>query len=549
MDPEGNVWVAESTNRRISKFTPDGAFLASYTGYQPGNGAFSPSAIIFGPQGDLYVLDFASVPIFQIYRLREPPPRPELGKLVRLDVVKGKVFVKLPAGSARASGSAAQDAGFVPLTEARTVPVRSILDTTRGTVKLTAARNKAGKTQSGQFTAGVFQVLQSRKTKAKGLTELTLKGSSFKGCGGAGAKAALSNRTVRRLRATRRGAIAPAAATPPPPFAARSGPSPTAATALSPPSSAARSSPRLPPQEDDPPRGREELPGQGAGLGRRGGARHAELRDAVAVLARGAEEVAVGLRALEEEVQVVLPREADAAVHLERRRRSRASRRRTRTPSPPTPRATALRLGVGGVGGEVRDRRAPTRPPSASARNGARRAWYAPIGRSNCLRSLAYSTAISIVRCAMPVSSAASAVAIRSSARLHVALERLAAVGRDARELARRVDRVDLLDVGGRALLRRWRCRRRTSTITAASSASGTSGARPSLISPTVPGGSPDAIPGSHFASARRCRRAGSRARRPRSRGTATAPARSRAPPSGSPARRCRAPGPRAPRR
>ena len=65
------------------------------------------------------MLDFASVPIFQIYRLREPPPRPELGKLVRLDVVKGKVFVKLPAGSARTSGSAAQSAGFVPLTEVR----------------------------------------------------------------------------------------------------------------------------------------------------------------------------------------------------------------------------------------------------------------------------------------------------------------------------------------------------------------------------------------------------------------------------------------------
>ena len=205
VDPAGNVWVAESTNRRISKFTPDGAFLESYTGYKPGNVGFSPSAIIFGPSGDLYVLDFASVPIFQIYRLREPPPRPELGKLVRLDVVKGEVFVKLPAGSTRTSGSAAQNAGFVPLTEVRSVPVRSILDTSRGTVKLTAARNKAGKTQSGKFSDGVFQVLQSRKKKAKGLTELKLTGSSFKGCGGSGAKAALSNRTVRRLKGDAKG--------------------------------------------------------------------------------------------------------------------------------------------------------------------------------------------------------------------------------------------------------------------------------------------------------------------------------------------------------
>ncbi len=56
------------------------------------------------------------------------------------------------------------------------------------------------------------------------------------------------------------------------------------------------------------------------GLGGGAGASHAELRDPVAVLARGAEEVAVRLRALQEEVEVVLPGEADAAVHLERRR-------------------------------------------------------------------------------------------------------------------------------------------------------------------------------------------------------------------------------------
>ena len=207
--PDGNLWVAESNNRRVQKFTPDGAFLASYTGFQPGNGKFVPAAIIFGPQGDLYVLDSTAGESFRILRLREPPVRPELGKLVRLDVVKGKVFIKLPAGSARASGNAAQSGGFVPLTEARTVPVRSILDTTAGTVKLTAARNKAGKTQSGQFAAGVFQVLQSRKQSQKGLTELRLKGSSFSPCraaGGARAEsAALSRRTIRRLRGSAKG--------------------------------------------------------------------------------------------------------------------------------------------------------------------------------------------------------------------------------------------------------------------------------------------------------------------------------------------------------
>ena len=88
------------------------------------------------------------------------------------------------------------------------------------------------------------------------------------------------------------------------------------------------------------------------------------------------------------------------------------------------------------------------------------------------------------------------------------------------------------------------------STIRAASSASGTSGALPFLTSPTVPRSSPEAIAGEPLlASARRCPPAGSPGRRPRSTGTATARARSRAPPSGSPARRCRGPGPRTPRR
>src|SRR5687767_14977372 len=49
-------------------------------------------------------------------------------------------------------------------------------------------------------------------------------------------------------------------------------------------------------------------------LSRRGYTGHRELRDAVAVLACRPEEVAVGLGPLQEEVKVVLPCEADAAV-------------------------------------------------------------------------------------------------------------------------------------------------------------------------------------------------------------------------------------------
>ena len=137
-------------------------------------------------------------------------PDPVLGKRVTVDVVKGKVFIKLPRGGkfARASQKGTE---FKPLTSERSIPVRSILDTTRGTVALSSARNRKGAIQSGRFAAGVFQVLQSRKRREKGLTTLRLTGSAakFKGCGGkrssASARASLTRRQIRRLRARARG--------------------------------------------------------------------------------------------------------------------------------------------------------------------------------------------------------------------------------------------------------------------------------------------------------------------------------------------------------
>ena len=134
---------------------------------------------------------------------------PQLGETVTVNVVEGEVGIKFPPGSGGARASQ-KGGGFVPLTEARTIPVRSILDTRKGTVALRSATNRAGKTQSGQFTAGVFQVLQSRKRKAKGLTELRLKGSAskFRSCGkgsSASARASLSRRAIRRLRARAKG--------------------------------------------------------------------------------------------------------------------------------------------------------------------------------------------------------------------------------------------------------------------------------------------------------------------------------------------------------
>jgi len=95
----------------------------------------------------------------------------------------------------------------VPLSQAEQIPVGSFLDTRKGTVALQSAQNRAGKRQTGKFLDGLFQVRQSKKRRARGLTDLVLKGSSFARCGRRGkrASAALTRRQIRRLRANARG--------------------------------------------------------------------------------------------------------------------------------------------------------------------------------------------------------------------------------------------------------------------------------------------------------------------------------------------------------
>jgi hypothetical protein len=136
-------------------------------------------------------------------------PPPEIGEDVNVQAASGEVLVAVPSSAARAAGSRASQKGlkFVPLAQARQVPVGSFLDTTHGSVKMVNATGSGKRTQSGKFSAGLFQVLQSRARRAKGLTDLRLKGSSFKRCGARGgrARAALSRRAIRRLRGSASG--------------------------------------------------------------------------------------------------------------------------------------------------------------------------------------------------------------------------------------------------------------------------------------------------------------------------------------------------------
>ena len=135
---------------------------------------------------------------------------PTLGVDVNVEALAGTVLVGIPNAAARAArtGRASQKGiTFVPLSEAQQIPVGSFLNTRRGTVRMESA-NLAGRRQRGNFSRGLFQVKQSRKRRLKGLTDLVMKGSSFRPCRAAGAKrasASLSRRAIRRLRSSARG--------------------------------------------------------------------------------------------------------------------------------------------------------------------------------------------------------------------------------------------------------------------------------------------------------------------------------------------------------
>jgi hypothetical protein len=120
---------------------------------------------------------------------------PTLGRRVNVAVVRGTVLVKVPG-----------DGGFVPLDEARQIPVGSLLDTRNGTVRLTSARDRQGNTQTGQFEGGIFKVLQGRNSG--GLTELRLTGGDFGACATSrkdSRRGGLNKKVVRRLEARARG--------------------------------------------------------------------------------------------------------------------------------------------------------------------------------------------------------------------------------------------------------------------------------------------------------------------------------------------------------
>ena len=205
--PDHRLRYARSTNSGVTWSTPVDVLRS--------NALFNHQVSVAPDGGGFVVWDGAGGGANNEIRVAPIELGPVLGKTVSASVVRGTVLVATPTAAARAAGRGARASQkgleFVPLTADRQIPVGSFLDTKRGTVELVSATGSGSNTQAGQFSAGVFQVLQSRKRSAKGLTELRLKGSSFNRCRARGSAAGraqaaqLSRRTIRRLRANAKG--------------------------------------------------------------------------------------------------------------------------------------------------------------------------------------------------------------------------------------------------------------------------------------------------------------------------------------------------------
>jgi Ca2+-binding RTX toxin-like protein len=127
--------------------------------------------------------------------------RPALGRRVAVQPRATSLGLGLPAARR-----------LVPLLDHVNVPVRSRIDSSAGPVKVTSSAGiSRRKRRSGVFSGGLFRILQARRGRQRGITELRMSGASFKGCrprrGSAAETAArrLSRRTIRRLRGRAKG--------------------------------------------------------------------------------------------------------------------------------------------------------------------------------------------------------------------------------------------------------------------------------------------------------------------------------------------------------
>ena len=124
--------------------------------------------------------------------LRFGAAQPEAGQAGQAATVSGKVLVRRP-----------RSAGFVELGPSGEIPVGTIVDARKGTVRIKVAF-EGGKTKSGQFNGGIFKFTEPREKvggKRRLTARLALQGGNFSTCRTRADAGAARRRVVRYLKA------------------------------------------------------------------------------------------------------------------------------------------------------------------------------------------------------------------------------------------------------------------------------------------------------------------------------------------------------------
>jgi hypothetical protein len=130
------------------------------------------------------------------------PPAPIPFSTVNLGIEKGVVTVDPPRGRSilgKGGVPLARAGRFIRLREAAQIPLGSIVNVRRGTVRMTSAANRKGtEVQTGYFKGGLYKPVQKRSSKP--VTDLKLTGGSFRRCTRNLSRRATAHTAARRVR-------------------------------------------------------------------------------------------------------------------------------------------------------------------------------------------------------------------------------------------------------------------------------------------------------------------------------------------------------------
>jgi hypothetical protein len=180
---------AAAGDLRLSQGSPlvDGGAFDALLGPVDPDGR--PRVLGFAPDIGAYELGDFFLPGDEGGTPAEAPP-PVIGETITVAPVKGKIKVRSPRGKR------------FRLRGVVSVPVGSLIDARRGTVAIRTALGGNGATQTGSFRGGQFRVRQS--AALGGLTDIVLRGGSFRRCRTRARGRAVALASGRRGRRVRR---------------------------------------------------------------------------------------------------------------------------------------------------------------------------------------------------------------------------------------------------------------------------------------------------------------------------------------------------------